>query len=311
MAPTAFAVNSVVVESKSVPGGATNVRIGIFLTNDMPTRHIVIPLTVRSISGGAYITRLAIKRTVGSRIGTLLSGINMHSGFTTEDLFRGCQRPVDGYLIYFAGFKGPPIWSDTSSHAIAGPPFCAMINCGVFYPTELRLPYGTDGSVPSFHLLVDVGNTVGQFEVDTACVGPSTQLVFAVDSARISLSDTVVSRVPSFTKGVVTVTPTAVFEPGGGSLPSEFRLNQNYPNPFNASTTIEFATSHDDQVSLEVYDLLGRRVKTLVEGHLPPTQYRAEWDGTDPDGKPLPSGIYVYRLTTGNVSESKKMILLK
>ena len=88
--------------------------------------------------------------------------------------------------------------------------------------------------------------------------------------------------------------------------PVSFALHQNYPNPFNPSTTISFAIPKAGQTSLVVYDLLGRSVETLVNKQLTAGNYHTSWDAGA-----LPSGMYFYRLTSGEFSDVKKTLLLK
>lgn len=90
------------------------------------------------------------------------------------------------------------------------------------------------------------------------------------------------------------------------STPETFELSQNYPNPFNPSTTISFNLSQPGQVSLNVYDLNGRLIDTLVNG-----QQAAGPQAVTFDAGHLPSGTYVYRLTTPSGTQTKKMILIK
>ena len=89
-------------------------------------------------------------------------------------------------------------------------------------------------------------------------------------------------------------------------VPVTFSLDQNYPNPFNPCTNIRFAIAESRLVRLAVFDLLGREVATLLYENLPPGNYSVQWDGTN-----FSSGVYVYRLQTGNFVATKKMILLK
>jgi hypothetical protein len=95
------------------------------------------------------------------------------------------------------------------------------------------------------------------------------------------------------------------------AVPSGFSLEQNYPNPFNARTEIRFTLTKKSQVSLEIYDLLGRRVKTLVSGSYDSGIYAANWDGTDFQGQQVSSGVYFYRLKANDQTLSHKMVLLK
>ncbi|MCH7772904.1 MAG: T9SS type A sorting domain-containing protein [Bacteroidetes bacterium] len=90
------------------------------------------------------------------------------------------------------------------------------------------------------------------------------------------------------------------------NLPFDFSLVQNYPNPFNPSTSIQYAVSSRQFVSLKVYDVLGNEVATLVNEEKPAGSYKVEFDGTD-----LTSGIYFYRIEAGSFIETKKMILIK
>jgi hypothetical protein len=95
------------------------------------------------------------------------------------------------------------------------------------------------------------------------------------------------------------------------SLPETPFLGQNIPNPFNSSTSIAFILPKTILVRLEVINLLGQRVATLVDEELIAGQHTVLWDGRDNAGRNLASGIYFYRLKTGSYSQTKKMILLK
>jgi len=94
-------------------------------------------------------------------------------------------------------------------------------------------------------------------------------------------------------------------------IPDDFSLMQNYPNPFNGSTVIKFGLSRRAQATLTIFNLSGRLVRTIVNQSLPAGSYRATWDGTDSLGKPVASGVYLYRLKLGEQSFSRKMSLLK
>ncbi|MBD3401749.1 T9SS type A sorting domain-containing protein [candidate division GN15 bacterium] len=104
---------------------------------------------------------------------------------------------------------------------------------------------------------------------------------------------------------------TSVDESGMSSLPSGFALKQNYPNPFNPSTVIEFTLPAKSQVSVSVYDILGRRVADLFAGELAAGDHMVEWDGSDRDGVAAASGVYLYRIQAGAESLSRKMLLVK
>jgi len=95
------------------------------------------------------------------------------------------------------------------------------------------------------------------------------------------------------------------------AAPDGSSLDQNAPNPFNEGTTISYSLAHDGPVRLEVYNVLGRRVKTLVDGFQSAGRHNVRWDGRDHRGRPAASGVYFYRLTAGKFTESRKMILMK
>jgi len=94
-------------------------------------------------------------------------------------------------------------------------------------------------------------------------------------------------------------------------LPSKFALHPNYPNPFNPSTTLRIDLPAAGEVSLAVYDLLGREIAPLVVGRLEAGYHNLVWGGVDSQGRAVPSGIYIARLVTPGTSESVKMVLLK
>jgi len=94
-------------------------------------------------------------------------------------------------------------------------------------------------------------------------------------------------------------------------LPKEYQLEQNYPNPFNPQTTIEFALPDVGQVELEVYNVLGQKVKTLLNQQLPAGYHSVNWDGTDGSGLKVASGVYFYRLAADTFNSYRKMLLVK
>ncbi len=107
-----------------------------------------------------------------------------------------------------------------------------------------------------------------------------------------------------------TLTPVGV-KSDQQRLPEKPQLKPNYPNPFNPVTNIEFKIENLGMVTLKVYDLLGRGVKTLLNRTLTPGSYTVQWDGTDNSGKMVASGVYFYRITTEKkFVQTRKMILL-
>ena len=98
---------------------------------------------------------------------------------------------------------------------------------------------------------------------------------------------------------------------GGAVLPGEYTLLQNYPNPFNPSTTIEFTLPSRGTARLEIFDALGQRVARLWDAPLAAGNHRLQWDGRDERGRPLGSGVYFYRLHSGELDRVRRMVLLR
>jgi hypothetical protein len=94
-------------------------------------------------------------------------------------------------------------------------------------------------------------------------------------------------------------------------LPSNFTLSQNYPNPFNPRTTIAFTIPKASEISLSIYDISGKFVKSLINEPMAAGYHSVIWDGTDDNGSSVASGVYFYKLKSKGYEETKRMILLK
>jgi PKD repeat protein len=94
-------------------------------------------------------------------------------------------------------------------------------------------------------------------------------------------------------------------------IPTEFTLGNAYPNPFNPVTTIEFSVPELTNVKIDIYNILGQVVNTLVNVNYQPGFYSVQWDGTDTAGHGLPNGIYLYSVRAGSFTSVKKLTLMK
>jgi hypothetical protein len=94
-------------------------------------------------------------------------------------------------------------------------------------------------------------------------------------------------------------------------LPTEFALRQNAPNPFNPSTVIVYDLPKATNVRLDIYNVLGQKVKTLVDGFQNAGTQNVIWDGHDQSGASVASGVYFYRISAGDFNATKKMMMLK
>jgi hypothetical protein len=95
------------------------------------------------------------------------------------------------------------------------------------------------------------------------------------------------------------------------SMPQGFRLWQNYPNPFNPTTTIEFELPYKAHVDLTIFDIDGRHISTLVSQYQEAGHHSVTWQAMDEHGRPLPSGIYFYKIVFDNTAETRAMVLLR
>ena len=94
-------------------------------------------------------------------------------------------------------------------------------------------------------------------------------------------------------------------------IPDKITLEQNYPNPFNPLTTIKYRLLEDSLVDIAIYDLSGLRIEKIASGWQEKGDYLIEWEAISSEGEGLSSGVYFYRLKTGNVIKTKRMLLLK
>lgn len=104
---------------------------------------------------------------------------------------------------------------------------------------------------------------------------------------------------------------SAFYNPDRIVVPREFVLGQNYPNPFNPSTKIRYEIPAESHVTIKIYNVLGQEVKTLVHALKSSGQYEVTWDGKNETGKPVASGVYLYRLQSTKFVQTRKMLLVK
>ena len=171
---------------------------------------------------------------------------------------------------------------------------------------------------------LEVNNIVSsnpQFSVDTTrlVLPPNDDKHLAIYYTPDSLNPAQIGTFRIFSDDIVQEVLTVYLSVLGSGLtgipaaapPAQFTLAQNYPNPFNPETVISYQLSVVEEVELSIYNVLGQRIITLVDGRQEAGEHRVRWDGRDQEGRMVSSGIYYYRLTAGGFSESRKMILLR
>ncbi len=136
--------------------------------------------------------------------------------------------------------------------------------------------------------------------------------VYAIDYASdLSNPSNTVSIVSGTTNNCFPEDPEQRKITASSVVPEKFELFQNYPNPFNFGTIIKYALAEESQVKLVVYNLLGQKIRVLVDETQSPAYYTIFWDGTNDRGEEVASGIYFYRMQTGTFTKTAKMSLLK
>jgi hypothetical protein len=179
-----------------------------------------------------------------------------------------------------------------------------------------------DGTLPDIFSYAGVGFPgypigLGEIKVITLAVTvPGTSGTFCVDSgdAADDAYDWLFDDEVTFDKICWTVadsTTQDVKSHNSNQLPKEFELGQNHPNPFNPFTVIEFALPTASQVTVDIYNVLGQKVKTLVNEEMSAGYYSATWDGSTDNGQSAASGIYFYKIEAGKFQNTKKLMLLK
>jgi len=157
----------------------------------------------------------------------------------------------------------------------------------------------TDGKV----VLGAFGETVSEGDVELSLVfRPKTEIeqsLIEVSAGELRDGNYALNQIASL--GVVSVE----------TRPEAFALLNNYPNPFNPETTIKYHLPEAAQVKLEVYNMVGQVVRTLVNNHQNAGRYVVQWDAANDNGQSLASGIYLYRVQAGDFRDVKKMLLLK
>ena len=95
------------------------------------------------------------------------------------------------------------------------------------------------------------------------------------------------------------------------NFPNRYALQQNYPNPFNPATNIKFDVKNAGRVKIDIYNTLGQKVRTLVDDVKSAGKYSVVWNGLNDFGDRVASGIYIYKMVSGDFVQTRKMILLR
>jgi len=156
------------------------------------------------------------------------------------------------------------------------------------------------------------------FRIDPTCpettitIDTTTFLFYQKSYLLLTAADGGIEFMPLFRPGVVEVKiGTGIDDGPVTGLPQSFSLDQNFPNPFNPTTEIRFTLPRASRVRIDIYDILGRNIRTVLDEPRSAGTHQITFDGRAGDGSPLATGIYFYRLIADEFSQSRKMLLLK
>jgi len=175
-------------------------------------------------------------------------------------------------------------------------------------------------------LEVEGGPATGDLKTPVTAAGEWVELVWDISGQNQEINwDKIVVIIDLATHPVPTtetwylddfrlegINPVSVEQIVDAGIPQKYELGQNYPNPFNPSTTIRFALPEASNVQLEIYNVMGQRVTTLIGNEMYNAGfYEVVWNGRDQNNMPVASGMYMYRITAGEFTQIKRMVFLK
>jgi hypothetical protein len=252
-------------------------------------------------------------------------GIAVYDGTGSLAFNRGDYITVSGTVDEYYGFTEISLHFPETAHTTDGPARSEEVGPTAILSGELQtasLGEQYEGVFVGLHECVVTDENEGYGEWSVSNTGAAVDACRVDDAATYDYApvrgDTVYLRgLVTYDYSVYRVEPRGnedIARPTGvpeGAVGRKLELAQNQPNPFNPKTLIAFNLPQASDVRLEIYDVAGRRVTTLVDRHLTAGPYSYEWDGRNQHGEKVASGVYFYRLSTPERDLSKKMVLLK
>ncbi len=233
------------------------------------------------------------------------------SGAVGDEYFLVENRQKTGYDSYLPG-SGLLIWhiddgkSNNTQEWWPGQPgsnhyLVALEQADGLFELEHKYDYG-DGVDP-------FPGTLGNITFDATTMPNSNSYTGGTSFVKIdNISSSAETMYADLIVGFSAATGDGSDE---GLVPATIELSQNFPNPFNPVTTIDFSTTVGTKVKLEIYNLLGQTIRTLVDKYVNPGISTTIWDGHNDGGHEVASGVYLYRLTAGSAEQVKKMVLVR
>jgi hypothetical protein len=236
-----------------------------------------------SFSSNTYVSSIAIHPDDDQKVLLSVSNYNVVSLFYTED--GGASWTVhEGNL---AGADGPSV------RTVAIVPYGGIDIYFAGTSTGLYSTFFLTGSTTHWNL--EAPALMGNVVVDQLATRPADGVVVAGTHG----------------KGVYSIGIPVGTAVDGQEIPLPARLGQNVPNPFNPMTTISFRLPESGRTTLLIYDVAGKRIKTLVNDEVEAGDHQVTWHGTDDSGRQVAAGIYLYQLHSGSIHEVKRMTLVR
>lgn len=283
--------DSIILESKTVDSnltGAPAFTMKIYITNKDTLGFLTLAFVESTTVGAGY----AILDSSGS--------LDDPDGWVWRDMVNPVRGTLDGTII-----------EDFSQYNGTSPD--RFLLAGGFNPAP-GLPLRNAEFINLSRVVIwelqfgSTTNSSGLVRLDTTRLTQSTLFTIITNQGQNAVDIPVNFVAAQCTVGMVS---TDVREVNQGQRPQTYSLSQNYPNPFNANTQISFALPKAGKTRLEVFNILGQKVNTLVDEYMLPKSYIVNWDGRDDRGREVPSGIYFYRLRSEGFLQTKKMLMIQ
>jgi len=281
--------------------------------NGAANQPVSVNLTWGSVTGTAtYKVQVATDSNFVALVvndSTLTTASKAVSGLlnNTKYYWRVNAKNIGGTSSYSAKFNFTTVVA-----VPAVPVLLTPVTGAINQLPKLTLTWGTVAGAATYRVQVSTSILFAATVINDSTVTTPSRVVTlsnntkyywrvnAKNVAGTSAFSTVFDFTTSLT-GVVTI-----------ELPKEFSLSQNYPNPFNPATTISFGLPVSSPVTMEIYNVLGVKVRTLLRGEtMNAGIHQMEWNGKDDAGMAVTSGVYLYRINAGTFQVSKKMLMLK
>ena len=293
----------------SIPGNVSNIQGMTVFNDDIAANKLGVNVKFQSYSfidpadKNYIILRYSITNTSGAAISNLYAGLyfdwDMIEGSGDNDLTSYDSTGNFGFVHHLGSNPDTTIGVGLLSANNYG--FYAILNSTFGYTDKEKWTALSSGFTNTSAGPADIANVTssGPYNIPP---GDTIDVAFAI-SADINLQNLRTAFANARIKyNSIFPSPKDSIKP----VPYIFELAQNYPNPFNPSTTIKFSIPSESHVILKIYDMLGREVRTLLNEEKAPGNYSANFIAGN-----LPSGVYLYKLTAGNYTIAKKLVLLK